>query len=419
VTATAPVPAGRRPAPLDLAAIRRDFPILRQRVHNRPLVYLDNAASCQKPQAVIDAERALYESYYANVHRGVHQLSMLSTDAYEDARVKVQRFLNAGHSTEIIFTRGTTEAINLVAATYGRRHVGPGDEVLISALEHHSNIVPWQLLCEEKGARLRVAPIDDDGEILLPELESLLGPRTKIVAVAHVSNALGTVNPIRRIVEMAHARGVPVLVDGAQAAPHFALDLRALGCDFYALSAHKLYGPSGVGVLYGKAALLEAMPPYQGGGDMIRSVTFEKTTYNDLPYKFEAGTPNIAGVIAFGAALDYVAGLGMDRIAAYEHELLGYAVERLATVRGLRLIGTPRERAGAISFVVEGVHPHDVGTVLDYDGVAIRTGHHCAQPVMERFCVPATARASFAVYNGRDDVDTLLNGLHKVCEMFL
>jgi cysteine desulfurase/selenocysteine lyase len=422
VTATAPVPASRgerRPAPLDLAAIRRDFPILRQTVHNRPLVYLDNAASSQKPQAVIDAERSLYETYYANVHRGVHQLSMLSTDAYEDARFKVQRFLNAAHSTEIVFTRGTTEAINLVAATYGRRHVGPGDEVLISALEHHSNIVPWQLLCEEKGARLRVAPIDDDGEILLPQLESLLGPRTKIVAVAHVSNALGTVNPIRRIVEMAHARGVPVLVDGAQAAPHFGLDLRALDCDFYALSAHKLYGPSGVGVLYGKAALLEAMPPYQGGGDMIRSVTFEKTTYNDLPYKFEAGTPNIAGVIAFGAALDYVNDLGMDRIAAYEHELLGYALERLATVTGLRLIGTPRERAGAISFVMEGVHPHDVGTVLDYDGVAIRTGHHCAQPVMERFCVPATARASFAVYNGRDDVDMLVNGLHKVCEMFL
>jgi cysteine desulfurase/selenocysteine lyase len=417
MTATAPV--GRRPAPLDLAAIRRDFPILRQTVHGHPLVYLDNAASCQKPQAVIDAERRLYESYYANIHRGVHELSMRSTDAYEDARVKVQRFLNAAHPREIVFTRGTTEAINLVAATYGRRHVGRGDEVLISVLEHHSNIVPWQLLCEEKGARLRVAPIDDDGEIMLPELESLLGPRTKIVAVAHVSNALGTVNPIRRIIELAHARGVPVLVDGAQAAPHLPLDVRALDADFYALSAHKVYGPSGVGVLYGKAALLEAMPPYQGGGDMIRSVTFEKTTYNDLPYKFEAGTPNIAGGIAFGAAIDYVTGIGMDRIAAYEEELLGYAVERLATVTGLRFIGTPRERAGAISFVMEGVHPHDVGTVLDYDGVAIRTGHHCAQPVMERFCVPATARASFAVYNGRDDVDTLVKGLHKVCEMFL
>jgi cysteine desulfurase/selenocysteine lyase len=417
MTATAPV--GRRPAALDLDAIRRDFPILRQTVHGHPLVYLDNAASCQKPQVVIDAERRLYESYYANIHRGVHELSMRSTDAYEEARGKVQRFLNAAHPREIVFTRGTTEAINLVAATYGRRHVGRGDEVLISALEHHSNIVPWQLLCEEKGARLRVAPIDDDGEIMLPELESLLGPRTKIVAVAHVSNALGTVNPIRRIVELAHARGVPVLVDGAQAAPHLPLDLRALDADFYALSAHKVYGPSGVGVLYGKAALLEAMPPYQGGGDMIRSVTFEKTTYNDLPYKFEAGTPNIAGGIAFGAAIDYVSGLGMDRIAAYEEELLAYAVERLATVTGLRLIGTPRERAGAISFVMEGVHPHDVGTVLDYDGVAIRTGHHCAQPVMERFCVPATARASFAVYNGRDDVDALVKGLHKVCEMFL
>jgi cysteine desulfurase / selenocysteine lyase len=417
MTATAPV--GRRPAALDLDAIRRDFPILRQTVHGHPLVYLDNAASCQKPQVVIDAERRLYESYYANIHRGVHELSMRSTDAYEEARGKVQRFLNAAHAREIVFTRGTTEAINLVAATYGRRHVGRGDEVLISALEHHSNIVPWQLLCEEKDARLRVAPIDDDGEIMLPELESLLGPRTKIVAVAHVSNALGTVNPIRRIVELAHARGVPVLVDGAQAAPHLPLDLRALDADFYALSAHKVYGPSGVGVLYGKAALLEAMPPYQGGGDMIRSVTFEKTTYNDLPYKFEAGTPNIAGGIAFGAAIDYVSGLGMDRIAAYEEELLAYAVERLATVTGLRLIGTPRERAGAISFVMEGVHPHDVGTVLDYDGVAIRTGHHCAQPVMERFCVPATARASFAVYNGRDDVDALVKGLHKVCEMFL
>jgi cysteine desulfurase/selenocysteine lyase len=423
VTAATPTPmpssrGDRRPSTLDLAAIRRDFPILRQRVHDHPLVYLDNAASSQKPQAVIDAERDVYESYYANIHRGVHQLSVRSTDAYEDVRRKAQRFLNAAQAKEIVFTRGTTEAINLVAATYGRRNVGQGDEVLISALEHHSNIVPWQLLCEEKGARLRVAPIDDAGEILMPELEALLGPRTKIVAVAHVSNALGTVNPVRRIIELAHARGIPVLIDGAQAVPHFAVDVRALDCDFYALSAHKLYGPSGVGVLYGKAALLEAMPPYQGGGDMIRSVTFEKTTYNDLPYKFEAGTPNIAGGIAFGAALDYVTGIGMDRIAAYEHELLGYAVDRLATVPGLRFIGTPRERAGAISFLLEGVHPHDVGTVLDYEGVAIRTGHHCAQPVMDRFRVPATARASFAIYNGRDDVDTLVKGLHKVREVF-
>ena len=423
MTAATPTPmpssrGDRRPSTLDLAAIRRDFPILRQRVHDHPLVYLDNAASSQKPQAVIDAERNVYETYYANVHRGVHELSVRSTDAYEDARRKVQRFLNAAHAKEIVITRGTTEAINLVAATYGRRHVGQGDEVLISALEHHSNIVPWQLLCEEKGARLRVAPIDDAGEILMPELEALLGPRTKIVAVAHVSNALGTVNPIRRIVELAHARGIPVLVDGAQAVPHFAVDVRALDCDFYALSSHKVYGPSGVGVLYGKAALLDAMPPYQGGGDMIRSVTFEKTTYNDLPYKFEAGTPNIAGGIAFGAALDYVTRLGMDRIAAYEHELLGYALERLATVPGVRFIGTPHDRAGAISFLLEGVHPHDVGTVLDYEGVAIRTGHHCAQPVMDRFCVPATARASFAIYNGRDDVDALVKGLHKVRELF-
>jgi cysteine desulfurase/selenocysteine lyase len=381
-------------------------------------VYLDNAASSQKPAAVIEAERAIYEGYYSNVHRGVHSLSVRSTDAYEAARAKVQRFVNAASPQEVVFTRGTTESINLVAQSYGRAHVGAGDEVLITGLEHHSNIVPWQLLCEEKSARLRVATLDDDGSVRLEEFERLLSPRTRLAAVAHVSNALGTINPVRRMVELAHARGVPVLVDGAQAAPHLPIDVRALDCDFYALSAHKMYGPSGVGVLYGKRHLLEAMPPWQGGGDMILSVTFEKSTYNELPYKFEAGTPNIAGVVALGAAVDYLSGLGLDRVAAHEHELLSYATEKLLDFPGLRLIGTAPEKAAVLSFVLEGVHPHDVGTVLDYEGVAVRTGHHCAQPVMERFCVPATTRASLAVYNTRDEIDTLVRGLHRVRELF-
>jgi cysteine desulfurase / selenocysteine lyase len=403
---------------LDVAAVRRDFPILDQIVHGHPLVYLDNAASSQKPHAVIEAEREAYETYYANIHRGVHSLSMRATDAYEAARAKVQRFLNAASTREIIFTRGTTESINLVAATYGRRNVLPGDEVLVTALEHHSNIVPWQMLCEEKGAVLRVAPIDDRGQVVLDELVALLGPRTRLVAVAHVSNALGTILPVKRIVEAAHARGVPVLIDGAQAVPHAPVDVRALDCDFYALSAHKVYGPSGVGVLYGKQALLEAMPPYQGGGDMILSVSFEKTTYNELPYKFEAGTPNIAGVIGLGAALDYVAAVGLPRIASHEADLLQYATKRLHEIPGLRIVGTAEEKAAVISFVLEGIHPHDVGTILDYEGIAVRTGHHCAQPVMARFGLPATARASFAVYNTREEVDALVQGLHKVQEVF-
>jgi cysteine desulfurase/selenocysteine lyase len=403
---------------LDVAALRRDFPILTQTVHGHPLVYLDNAASAQKPRAVIEAERHAYEEFYSNIHRGVHSLSMKATDAYEAARVKVQRFINAASVKETILTSGTTAGINLVASTYGRKHVGSGDEVLVTGLEHHSNIVPWQMLCEEKCARLRVAPLDDEGRVVMEEYERLLSARTKMVAVAHVSNALGTVNPVRRMIELAHARGIPVLIDGAQAAPHLPIDVRALDCDFYALSAHKLYGPSGVGVLYGKQALLEAMPPWQGGGDMILSVTFEKTTYNDLPYKFEAGTPNIAGVIAFGAALDYVTAIGLDRIAAHEHGLLTYATRRLLEIPGLRLIGTAPEKAAVVSFVLEDAHPHDIGTILDYEGVAVRTGHHCAQPVMERYGVPATTRASMAVYNTTEEIDTLVRGLHKVREVF-
>jgi cysteine desulfurase/selenocysteine lyase len=402
----------------DVAKIRAEFPILRETVHGKPLVFLDSAASGQKPRSVIDAECSLYEHSYANIHRGVYALSVKATDLYEAARVKVRDFLGASDVKEIIFLRGATEAINLVAQTYGRRHVGPGDEVLISALEHHSNIVPWQMLCEEKGARLVVAPVNDDGEIVLPELEKLLSARTRIVAVTHVSNALGTVAPVGAIVEMAHARGIPVLLDGAQGAPHVALDMKALDCDFYCLSGHKLYGPSGVGVLYGKQALLEAMPPWQGGGDMIQSVTFEKTTYNTLPYKFEAGTPNIAGVVGLGAAIDWVRGVGISAIAAHEDELLEYGTRRLLEVPGLRLVGTARHKASVLSFVMEGVHPHDIGTILDYEGVAVRTGHHCAQPVMERFGVPATVRASLAAFNTREELDALLAGLHKAKEMF-
>jgi cysteine desulfurase/selenocysteine lyase len=419
VPAAEPGPRPCEPGAVEgLARLRADFPILRQKIHGRPLVYLDNAASAQKPQCVIDAERRVYEESYANIHRGVHTLSMRCTEAYEAARGKARRFLNAQRREEIIFVRGATEGINLVAATYGRANVGEGDEVLISALEHHSNIVPWQLLCEEKRARLRVAPINDAGEIVLEELERLIGARTKIVAVSHVSNALGTINPVERIVAMAHARGVPVLVDGAQAAPHLAVDVRALDCDFYVLSGHKVYGPTGIGVLYGRAALLEAMPPYQGGGDMILSVTFEKTTFNELPYKFEAGTPHIAGVIGLGAACDYVSAVGLERIAAHEQELLRYATESLAQIPDLRIIGTAREKAGVLSFVLAGIHAHDVGTVLDHEGIAIRTGHHCAQPVMERFGLSATARASFGLYNTREEVDALVNGIQKVFEVF-
>jgi len=402
----------------DVDAVRREFPVLQETVNGHPLVYLDSAASAQKPQAVIDAERGVYERYYSNIHRGVHRLSMLSTEAYENARDTIGRFLGASSRREVILLRGTTEAINLVAQTYGRRHVGRGDEVLITGLEHHSNIVPWQLLCEEMEAVLKVAPIDDAGEVYLGAFERMLSSRTKIAAFAHVSNALGTINPVKQIAKLAHERGVPLLVDGAQAAPHMKLDVQDLDCDFYALSGHKMYGPSGIGVLYGKAALLQTMPPFMGGGDMILSVSFEKTTYNEIPYKFEAGTPNIAGTIALGAAVDYLNAIGMDKIAAHEEQLLKYGTQALLRIPGLRLIGTAKHKAGVLSFVIEDVHPHDVGTILDFEGIAVRTGHHCAQPVMERYGVPATTRASLGLYNTQDDIDALVKGLLKAKEMF-
>ena len=404
---------------LDLARIRADFPILRQRVHDKPLVYLDNAASVQKPRAVIDAVSECYSSYYANIHRGVHLLSERSTAAYEGAREKVRAFLNAASAQEIIFTRGATESINLVASSFGGQTVKAGDEILITGMEHHSNIVPWQLLCERTGAKLKAAPFTDAGELILEEYERLLdsGP-VKLVAFVHLSNALGTLNPAKLMIDLAHARGIPVLVDGAQSIPHLAVDVRELDCDFYAFSAHKIYGPSGVGVLYGKKALLDAMPPYQGGGDMISLVTFEKTEYADLPNKFEAGTPNIAGVIGLGAALDWVNAIGLERIAAHEHTLLDYATARLNEIPGLRIMGTARDKAALAAFTMDGIHPHDIGTILDREGVAVRAGHHCAQPVMQHYGVPATARASFAVYNTRDEVDVLVAALWKVKEMF-
>jgi cysteine desulfurase/selenocysteine lyase len=411
-------PSGRKTAPYDVERLRQDFPILHQQVHGRPLVYLDNAATSQKPLAVLSAMQSYYSHDNSNIHRGVHELSGRASRSHEEARSKVRRFLNAGEDREILFLRGTTEAINLVASSYGRSRVGAGDEVLITAMEHHSNIVPWQILCEEKGARLKVAPINDRGELLLDEFEKLLSPRTRIVSVVHLSNALGTLNPVREVIRMARARGVPVLLDGAQAAAHLKVDVRELDCDFYAFSGHKLYGPTGIGVLYGKAALLEAMPPFQSGGDMISSVTFEKTLYNRLPFKFEAGTPNIAGAIGLGAALDYVEAVGLDAIAAHEKELLDYATEALSGMRGLRIIGTAREKVGLLSFVIEGVHPHDVGTILDQEGIAIRAGHHCTQPLMERFGVPATARASLGLYNTREEIDALAAGIRKVHEVF-
>ncbi|MFB3920727.1 MAG: SufS family cysteine desulfurase [Terriglobia bacterium] len=408
--------AAARPA-FDIARIREDFPILKQKVHGKPLVYFDNAATSQKPLAVIEAEQKFYRSECSNVHRGVHALSEQATRDYEDARVKVQRFLNAAEAREIIFVRGTTEAINLVASTYGRQNVGAGDEVVITALEHHSNIVPWQILCQEKGAKLRVAPINDDGELIFEEFERLLNARTRFVSVAHVSNALGTINPVKRIIEAARRWNVPILLDGAQAAPHLKVDVRALDCDFYTLSGHKLFGPTGIGALYGKAKVLESMPPYQGGGDMISSVSFEKTTYNVIPHKFEAGTPNIAGTIGLGAAIDYLNGIGFENLMPYEHELLNYATESLARIPGVRLIGTAKEKAAVISFVMDGLHPHDVGTVLDQEGIAVRTGHHCAQPLMDRFGVPATTRASLAFYNTFEEVDALVRGIARVKEI--
>jgi len=403
---------------LDVDRIRRDFPVLDQSIHGHKLVYLDNAATSQKPRAVIDAIVHYYEQVNANIHRGVHTLSVRATEAHDEARETVRHFIQAADASEIIFVRGATEAVNLVAETYGRANVGEGDEVLITAMEHHSNIVPWQMLCEEKRAHLRVAPITDAGEVDLDAFERLLSPRTRIVAVAHVSNALGTINPLRKMIQMAHAHDVPVLVDGAQAVPHLPVDVQALGCDFYAFSGHKIYGPTGIGVLYGKEEVLAEMPPYQGGGDMIRSVSFEKTTYNVVPYKFEAGTPDIAGAIGLGAALEYVMNLGMDRVAAHGQELLAYATEQVGAIDGVRLIGTAKERAGVLSFVMEAVHPHDLGTILDREGIAIRTGHHCAQPVMERFNIPATARASFAVYNTKEEIDALVEGIRKAHEVF-
>lgn len=402
----------------DVQKVRSDFPILETKVHGKPLVYLDNAATSQKPQAVIDALTSYYTHENANIHRGVHALSELATEHYEQARAKIQHFIHAADASEVIFVRGTTEGINLVAQTYGRTRIGAGDEVIISALEHHSNIVPWQILCEQQGAKLRVIPVNDAGELELDEFEKLLGPKTKLVAIAHVSNALGTIVPLRRVTEIAHQHNVPVLVDGAQAAPHLQIDVQALDSDFYVLSAHKMYGPTGIGVLYGKRRLLDAMPPYQGGGDMISSVTFEKTLYNKLPYKFEAGTPDISGAIGLGAAIDYLNNIGLDRIAAHEHELLVQATQKLSAIPGVRLIGTAKQKAAVVSFVMENVHAHDVGTILDQEGIAVRTGHHCAQPLMLRFGVDATARASFGLYNTKEEVDALAAGIQKVREVF-
>ncbi|MCU1350127.1 MAG: cysteine desulfurase [Acidobacteria bacterium] len=402
----------------DVERIRRDFPILARQVHGKPLVYLDNAATTQKPRAVIDRIVRYYTEENSNVHRGVHYLSQIATEAYEGTRTTVKRFVNARSEKEIVFTRGTTDGINLVAYAWGRKNVKAGDDVIISAIEHHSDIVPWQMLCEATGANLRIIPVNDQGELILEEYAKLLTPRAKIVAVGHASNALGTINPIRQMTAMAHDAGAIMLIDGAQGAPHIRIDVQDIGCDFYTFSSHKIYGPTGSGVLYGREELLEATPPYHGGGDMILSVSFEKTTYNALPYKFEAGTPDIAGVIGMGAAIDYMTALGIEAIGAHEHDLLLYATKQLQTVEGLRLIGTAREKASVISFVLEGVHPHDIGTILDQEGIAVRTGHHCAQPLMMRFNVPATGRASFGLYNTREEADVLVAGLHKVIEMF-
>jgi cysteine desulfurase/selenocysteine lyase len=405
-------------AVFDVCRIRQDFPILRERVYGKPLVYLDNAATAQKPQAVIDTMVRSLAEENANIHRGVHALSERATRSFEEARTKVKRFINAADAHEIVFVRGTTEAINLVSQTFGRTRLTAGDEVLVSALEHHSNIVPWQLLADQIGIHLRVIPMTDAGELRLDEYDALLTPRTKLVSVVHVSNSLGTINPVEAIVAAAHARGIPVLIDGAQAVPHLKVDVQALDCDFYAFSGHKMFGPTGIGVLYGKLALLESMPPYQGGGDMISSVTFEKSDYNVVPYKFEAGTPNITGAVGLGAAIDYLDGLDWPGVQAYEHELLSYATERLGGLTGVRILGTAARKASVLSFVMEHVHPHDIGTILDQEGVAIRTGHHCTQPVMQRLGVPATARASLAFYNTRDEIDALVAALGKVQEIF-
>jgi cysteine desulfurase/selenocysteine lyase len=401
-----------------VAKIRADFPILDQKIRNKPLVYLDNAATCQKPNVVIDSISHLYRHDYANVHRGVHTLSVRSSELFESARIKVKEFINAASDKEVIFVRGTTEAINLVAQTFGRANIKAGDEIVISAMEHHSNIVPWQMLCQQTGAVLKVAPINHKGELIYDEFEKLLNDKTKLVSIVHMSNALGTVNPVKRIIAAAHSKGIPVLLDGAQAIPHMPVDVQELDCDFYAFSGHKLYGPSGVGVLYGKQALLEAMPPYQGGGDMIRKVTFEETEYNVLPYKFEAGTPSIADVIGLGAAIDYLNEVGMDAIAAYEAELLAYATEQARQIKGLRIIGEAENKGAILSFVLDRIHPHDIGTMLDSLGIAVRAGHHCAMPVMDFFEVPATARASFAMYNTKEEIDVLMQGIKSLIEVF-
>ena len=406
------------PSGFNAEKVRADFPILQQQVNGKPLIYLDNGATSQKPQAVIDELVRYYTTENANVHRGVHTLSQIATDDYEGARAKVKRLLNAADDHEIVFTRGTTDSINIVAQSLGRHSLGPGDEVIVSNMEHHSNIVPWQMLREEKGVVLRVVPIDESGELLMDEYERMLSSRTKLVSITHVSNALGTILPVQQIISMAHAQGVPVMLDGAQAVPHMAVDVQKLDCDFYVFSGHKLFGPTGIGVLYGKAELLEAMPPVQGGGDMIKSVTFERTIYNDLPYKFEAGTPNIAGAIGLGAAIDYVQSVGFESFAAHEDELLDYGAKSLESIEGLRIIGTAPRKAGILSFVIENIHPHDIGTILDAEGIAIRTGHHCAQPVMQRFQIPATARASLAMYNTKEDIDALVRAIDRVIEVF-
>lgn len=415
MTAIQPITTSPR---LDVERVRQDFPILSRLVHGKRLVFLDSAASAQKPRAVMDIERDIYEAGYANVHRGVYWLSQHATEAFEAAREKVRQFLNARETREIVFVRGATEAINLVAQSYGRSFLSVGDEIIITHMEHHSNIVPWQLLREAKGVMLKVAPIDDSGELDLEGFARLIGPRTKLISVTHVANALGTVVPVEAVIRLAKERGIPVLIDGCQALPHQAIDVQALDCDFYVFSGHKLYGPTGIGVLYGKAQHLQAMPPWQGGGDMIRSVTFQKTEYNELPWKFEAGTPHIIGAIGLGAAIDYIQSIGYDAIGAHESDLLTYALRELSAIDSLRLIGQPRHRSGVISFALGGVHPHDIGTILDHDGICVRAGHHCAQPTMDRFGVSATVRASFAIYNGRDDVDALVAGLHKVHEVF-
>ncbi|UCE04116.1 MAG: cysteine desulfurase [Candidatus Latescibacterota bacterium] len=402
----------------DVEAVRRDFPILRQQVYGKPLAYLDNAATTQKPQGVIDAVSEYYARSNANIHRGVHFLSEQATAAYEAVRDKARAFVGAADRSEIIFLRGTTEAVNLVAQAYGRSNLGPGDEVLITTMEHHSNIVPWQILCEQTGAALRVAPINDDGEVILEEYERLLRERTRIVGITHISNSLGTINPVREMIAMARRHGATVLVDGAQATAHTRVDVGALDCDFYTVSGHKMLAPTGVGFLYGRRQILDAMPPYQGGGDMIASVSFEKTTYNRLPQKFEAGTPHIAGVLGLGAAIDYLQEVGLERVAAHEEDLLDYATQKIAAIPGVRLVGTAQRKAAIVGFTLEQVHPHDVGTILDREGVAVRAGHHCAQPVMERFGVAATVRASFALYNTREEVDALERAILKVREFF-